>query len=35
LITIPALLSGSDQIADADYWKLRREELRKREGEGR
>lgn len=25
--TIPAVLSGSDQIADADYWKQRRAEL--------
>jgi lipopolysaccharide/colanic/teichoic acid biosynthesis glycosyltransferase len=25
--TIPAVLSGSDQIADADYWKTRRAEL--------
>jgi lipopolysaccharide/colanic/teichoic acid biosynthesis glycosyltransferase len=29
--TLPAVLSGSDQIADADYWKQRREQLR---GEG-
>ena len=27
LRTIPALLAGSDQIADADYWKLRRQEI--------
>jgi len=27
LRTIPAVLSGADQIADADYWKRRREEL--------
>jgi hypothetical protein len=24
LRTIPAILAGSDQIADADYWKQRR-----------
>lgn len=29
LKTIPAVLSGSDQIADADYWKNRRQELEK------
>jgi lipopolysaccharide/colanic/teichoic acid biosynthesis glycosyltransferase len=27
LRTIPSLLSGSDQIADADYWRLRRSEI--------
>jgi lipopolysaccharide/colanic/teichoic acid biosynthesis glycosyltransferase len=27
LKTIPAVLTGSDQIADADYWKNRRREL--------
>jgi lipopolysaccharide/colanic/teichoic acid biosynthesis glycosyltransferase len=27
LRTLPAVLSGSDQIADADYWKQRREQL--------
>jgi len=29
LRTIPALLAGSDQIADADYWKTRRAELQR------
>jgi undecaprenyl phosphate N,N'-diacetylbacillosamine 1-phosphate transferase len=28
-LTIPAVLSGSDQIADADYWKNRRVEIEK------
>jgi lipopolysaccharide/colanic/teichoic acid biosynthesis glycosyltransferase len=27
LLTIPSVLKGSDQIADADYWKMRRAEL--------
>ncbi len=27
LLTIPSVLTASDQIADADYWKRRREEL--------
>lgn len=27
LMTIPSVLAGSDQIADADYWKQRRAEL--------
>jgi lipopolysaccharide/colanic/teichoic acid biosynthesis glycosyltransferase len=31
LWTLPAVLTGSDQIADADYWKQRREQL-EREG---
>jgi lipopolysaccharide/colanic/teichoic acid biosynthesis glycosyltransferase len=35
LRTLPAVLSGSDQIADADYWKNRRLELeRKQKKEG-
>jgi lipopolysaccharide/colanic/teichoic acid biosynthesis glycosyltransferase len=33
LRTIPAVLGGSDQIADADYWKRRREELERERGE--
>jgi lipopolysaccharide/colanic/teichoic acid biosynthesis glycosyltransferase len=32
LRTIPALLAGSDQIADADYWKLRRQEIERARG---
>jgi lipopolysaccharide/colanic/teichoic acid biosynthesis glycosyltransferase len=35
LRTLPAVLSGSDQIADADYWKKRRQELDRREAEER
>jgi lipopolysaccharide/colanic/teichoic acid biosynthesis glycosyltransferase len=34
LRTIPALLAGSDQIADADYWKTRRAELQQRSDAG-
>lgn len=32
--TIPAVLSGADQIADADYWKKRREEKEARSRSG-
>ncbi len=31
--TIPAVLSGSDQIADADYWKQRRAEIERARAE--
>ena len=34
VMTIPAVLAGSDQIADADYWKQRRRELEASEEEG-
>ena len=34
LLTIPSVLKGSDQIADADYWKQRRQELGRRGAPG-
>jgi lipopolysaccharide/colanic/teichoic acid biosynthesis glycosyltransferase len=34
LLTIPSVLKGSDQIADADYWKQRRQELERRAAPG-
>ena len=34
LLTIPSVLKGSDQIADADYWKQRRQELERRRAPG-
>jgi lipopolysaccharide/colanic/teichoic acid biosynthesis glycosyltransferase len=34
LLTIPSVLKGSDQIADADYWKQRRAELERRAAPG-
>ena len=32
--TVPSVLKGSDQIADADYWKQRRQELERRGAPG-
>lgn len=34
VMTVPSVLKGSDQIADADYWKLRRQELERRQNAG-
>ena len=34
LLTIPSVLKGSDLIADADYWKKKREELEARRAAG-